>query len=243
MGGTPAKLGEFGWQAGLVRPGGTRTFCGGNLINNKYVLTAAHCTEGSSPSDIQVLLGDLNIGVTDNGERRFSLLRIINHPNYNVNVGVGGGWDYSLLELIGEVTFSDTISPVCLPQAGETYADAPAIASGYGRVGANQPQSNILLYVEVDVWSRARCDTAWRGLTDTMICAGGSPEGGKSVCNGDSGGPLVTENSDTGSFELIGVVSFGSPCAKPNVPDVYARVTEVLPWIAANTANAESCDP
>lgn len=65
-----------------------------------------------------------------------------------------------------------------------------------------------------------------------MICAG-YDEGGKDSCQGDSGGPLTFENN--GEPELIGVVSFGNGCAKPNYSGVYARVTSVRAWIRSNT--------
>jgi len=240
VGGTDATAGEFPWQAGLVSPGGTRTFCGGSVINNRYVLTAAHCTEGSSASQIQVMLGDLRIGASDAGEQRYSVQQIINHPQYTS--ATGSGWDFSLLKLDREITFSSTISPVCLPTAGQTYAGATAIASGYGRVGATQPQATTLQHVQVPVWSQSNCADRWgTTLKSSMICAGGYSEGGRSVCMGDSGGPLVTDVS--GRFRLIGVVSFGRPCAVANWPDVYGRVTEALSWIASNTADATTCTP
>ena len=240
VGGTNARAGEFPWQVGLVPRGGTRTFCGGSVINNRYVLTAAHCTAGSSPSRIQVMLGDLRIGVSDAGERRYSVQRIIQHPQY-VSPPWSRGWDFALLRLSSEITFSNTISPVCLPTAGQTYAGATAIASGYGRVGATRPQATTLQHVRLPVWSQSSCTRRWSFLTSSMICAGGYASGGRSVCMGDSGGPLVTQVS--GSFRLIGVVSFGRPCAVAGWPDVYGRVTAALSWISSNTADAATCRP
>ncbi|XP_043208111.1 trypsin-1-like [Amphibalanus amphitrite] len=240
VGGADATAGQFPWQAGLVSTGSTRSWCGGSVINNRYVLTAAHCTENSSPSQIQVMLGDLRIGTSDSGEQRFSVQQIIQHPQYTS--ASGSGWDFSLLKLDREISFSNTISPVCLPTAGQTYADVTAIASGYGRVGATEPQATHLQHVTVPVWSQSRCQGTWGStIKSSMICAGGYPEGGRSVCMGDSGGPLVTEVS--GRFRLIGVVSFGRPCAVANWPDVYGRVTEALSWIATNTADANTCTP
>ena len=240
VGGTEAAIGAFPWQAGLVQPRGTRTFCGGSVINNRYVLTAAHCTEGdfSQPGSFQVLLGDHQIGAADAGEQRYSVEEIIDHPQYTD--ASGSGWDFSLLKLDREITFSSTISPVCLAEAGETYAGATATASGFGRLGATQPQATSLQQIDLPVWSENDCKQRWGStVKSNMICAGGKSTGGEGVCMGDSGGPLVTDVS--GSFRLIGVVSFGQPCAIANSPDVFARVSEALPWIAENTADAQYC--
>ena len=241
VGGSDATAGQFPWQAGLVLRGGTRTFCGGSVINKRYVLTAAHCLENfSAASQIQVTLGDLNIGPTDAGEQRYFVQQIIQHPQYS---SVGTGWDFSLLKLDREITFSNTIIPVCLPTAGQTYAGATAIASGYGQVGTDLDQATTLQHVEVPVWSQSSCATKWSPwLTSSMICAGGYPEGGRGICQGDSGGPLVTNVS--GRFRLIGVTSFTSDgCALTGLPEVYARVTEALTWISSNTADVATCTP
>ncbi|XP_037082340.1 chymotrypsin-2-like [Pollicipes pollicipes] len=236
VGGTETGVNEYPWQAGLAPPGGTRTFCGGSVINNRYVLTAAHCTEEKTASQIQVLLGDHRIGVPD-GESRYSVVQILDHPQY-VNVTIG--FDFSLLRLDRNIVFDSRVAPVCLPQAGQTYAGVSAVATGFGRTGVNMPQANTLLEVELSVWTQANCKRVWnQHLKDSMICAGGVSSGGKGVCEGDSGGPLVTSVSDR--YALIGIVSFGFPCARPNVPDVFARVTSVLSWIQENTADAALC--
>ena len=238
VGGLDAKEGHWPWQAGLVNPGSNRTFCGGSVINDRYVLTAAHCTANKTADDIQVLLGDQRINITDSGEQRFSVTKITDHPDYS---GAVGGWDVSLLRLDRRITFSDTISPVCLAEAGQTYAGVTAIASGYGRVGATSPQADVTQYVELPVWKQDTCRTKWNFLKDSMLCAGGSDAGGTSVCMGDSGGPLVTQVND--HFRLIGTVSFGNPCAIAGWPDVFARVSETVSWIHDNTEDAQYCEP
>ena len=242
VGGTDAVDAQFPWQAGLVPPGDTRTFCGGSVINSRYVLTVAHCTEYKSPSQVQVMLGDLRIGVADVGEQRFSVQQIIQHPKYAYPPWSDGCWDFALLRLSREITFSNTISPVCLPTAGQTYAGATAIASGYGRVGAYQPQATTLQHVQLPVWTQSDCISKFpKYISSSVICAGGYAQGGKAICMGDSGGALVTEVS--GVFHLIGVPSFVLPCARPGNPDMFARVTEALSWIASNTADVAACRP
>ena len=242
VGGTDAGDVEFPWQAGLVPPGDTRTFCGGSVINTRYILTAAHCTESKSPSQVQVMLGDLRIGVFDAGEQRFSVQQIIQHPKYAFPPWSDGCWDFTLLRLSKEITFSNTISSVCLPTAGQTYAGATAIASGYGRLGAYKPQATTLQHVQLPVWTQSDCIRKFPSyISSSVICAGGYAQGGKAICMGDSGGALVTEVS--GVFHLIGVPSFVLPCARPGNPDMFARVTEALSWIASNTADVATCRP
>ena len=90
----------------------------------------------------------------------------------------------------------------------------------------------MLQYVQVPAISNAACNNAYGGLIkQSMICAGYPGEGGKDSCQGDSGGPFVCNND--GKAVIVGVVSWGSGCAKPDIPGVYARTTHVLPWIKA----------
>jgi len=232
VGGVETEVNEYPWQAGLVSPGGTRTFCGGSLINDRYVVTAAHCTAGRTAPQFEVLLGDHRISVAD-GETRHTVAEIKDHPRYT---GYQNGFDISLLRLATPVTYNTKIAPACLPTAGQTYAGAQAITTGWGRVGAGQPQATELLEVQLEVRTEAYCSTKWGFVKSSMICAGGTSSGGTSICNGDSGGPLVTLENNR--YTLIGVVSFGRPCAFPKYPDVFCRVTEALAWIQSNTADA-----
>merc|ERR1711955_91325 len=71
-------------------------------------------------------------------------------------------------------------------------------------------------------------------ITDNMICAA---DAGKDSCQGDSGGPLVAQEND--KYTLIGGVSWGYGCAMPQYPGVYARVTEKMDWILANTSGTQ----
>lgn len=67
-----------------------------------------------------------------------------------------------------------------------------------------------------------------------MICAG-YPEGGKDACKADSGGPLVCIEPKSGVKKLVGVVSFGKGCARPDFFGVYARVSYSRSWIKQKT--------
>ena len=91
----------------------------------------------------------------------------------------------------------------------------------------------MLQWVEVPTISNAECASSYDVITSSMICAG-HPEGGKDSCQGDSGGALICELD--GQAILAGIVSFGTGCAEPEYPGVYARTTAVLSWIKSNMA-------
>ncbi|XP_037084951.1 trypsin-1-like [Pollicipes pollicipes] len=237
VGGVQTEVNEYPWQAGLVSPGGTRTYCGGTVINNRYVLTAAHCTSGDSASQVQVLLREHRIGASD-GELRFSVSRIIQHPNYRSPSR--SGYDFSLLRLTQTINFAslnNRVAPACLPSSG-AFVNVDAVVSGWGTTSSGGSQATALREVTVRTQSNNQCRQAYSTINDSMLCAGVSG-GGKDSCQGDSGGPLVTPVG--GRYNLIGVVSWGRGCALANYPGVYARVTSVTSWIQQNTADASLC--
>merc|ERR1711976_801628 len=223
VGGVETEVNEYPWQVALVSSRGSHPFCGGTLISDRHVMTAAHCTAGSTASSIAVLVGEHRI---DDGQfTRIGLSAINDHPNYNDR---SLNNDYSILTLAEPVTFSDKVRPACLPSnAAEEYIGRTATVSGWGTLtsGGNQPA--VLNEVDVTVQSNDQCKQAYgSGITNHMICAA---DAGKDSCQGDSGGPLVTKENDR--YTLIGVVSWGYGCADSRYPGVYARVTTRMDWI------------
>jgi trypsin len=173
-------------------------FCGGSLVREDWVITAAHCVEGSSPSSVDVKIGLHNVNNTTGSETR-SVDQIIVHPQYS-------GWsldnDYALLHLSSPSSFE----PIQLV-TDDSHDEEPVMSTtmGWGATSSGGGSSNVLL--EVDVPIDDSCGNIGNETTNNMICAGDS-NGGEDSCQGDSGGPLIMTN-DEGEYELIGIVSWG----------------------------------
>merc|ERR1712198_135262 len=235
VGGVATEEHEYPWQVGLSS-GGNVPFCGGSLISNKHVLTAAHCTQSSG--DMYVLLGKHKTYQAQG--LKVKVCNVRDHPDYDSSTT---NYDYSVLTLCDEVKFNDEISPVCMPTTqgrGSQYENKDSIVSGWGTLTGGGSRHNQLMEVAVKTMSNAKCcgDYAYccSDITNNMICA---TNPGKDSCQGDSGGPLITKESN-GRYTLIGVVSWGYGCAQANAPGVYARVTDQLNWIkqGVNTCSA-----
>ncbi|MFK8048395.1 MAG: trypsin-like serine protease [Halioglobus sp.] len=233
IGGSPASISNYPWMTALTDPRDDSQFCGGSLIRAEWVITAAHCVEGSNPSEVNVFIGGADLNDRSAGETR-SITQIHIHPDYVDD------FDVALLKLASPSTRQT------IPQASRVLDDSlpdntPLLVTGWGLTSdpdANEDAegSEELLEVEVPLRNRAQCVEAYQSLdqteiTDNMICAGSEVEP-KDSCNGDSGGPLMVRNSEN-QLELLGVVSFGSSngCASTTHPGVYSRVSRFEGWI------------
>ncbi|XP_053666898.1 trypsin-1-like [Anopheles marshallii] len=200
--------------------------CGGSVLSNKWVLTAAHCTVGTATSSLAVRSGSSRHA---SGGIVVRVQRVIDHPNY-----VDGTFDYdfSLLELRGRLTFSGVVQPVALPEQDEPVKDGTMTTiSGWGNTQSAAESNAVLRAANVPTINQSTCNKNYErfgGITSRMLCAG-YQQGGKDSCQGDSGGPLVANG------KLIGVVSFGYGCARVGYPGVYSRVAIVRSWIRENS--------
>jgi transmembrane serine protease 11D len=234
VGGKRVDIDKNPWQVALVRglvAEPTRSqFCGGSLVANNWVLSAAHCVRNSivreEPARINVVAGTGQYFI---GGERLQVAAIQVHPQNNPSTQ---DFDYALLRLTRPATIGATVKSIDPAGANTQVADGSKVrVTGWGATTEGGPGSLELLGVEIPVVSNSVCNEAYNGdITTSMMCAG-EDEGGKDSCQGDSGGPL-TIPADRPTT-LIGVVSWGEGCARSGKYGIYARVPVAAQWIAS----------
>uniref|UniRef100_A0A6M2E1M4 trypsin n=1 Tax=Xenopsylla cheopis TaxID=163159 RepID=A0A6M2E1M4_XENCH len=212
VGGQSTSIQQHPYQVALLYENDYHN-CGGSLISEKWVLTAAHCI---SSIKYFVRVGstlETEGGVVHKAKNQYA------HEKFNYTTV---DYDYGLIELETPVQLSDSVKIVKLPEAGfELDAGTLLNVTGWGSRRSSTLQLVTVPFVEDDVCKESHPD---RLISNQMFCAG-SMAGGHGPCNGDSGGPVVSNGVQ------YGIVSWSYGCAQPFYPAVYAKVSAARDWI------------
>ncbi|KAL9927295.1 trypsin-like [Glossina fuscipes fuscipes] len=212
------------YQVSLQQVGNGRRFCGGSIISENIVVTAAHCLQGVKPSELQVRLGSTYY---NEGGLLVGVKALKYHEKFDPKLVI---YDIAIAKLDKSIKESSTVRYIELtkkvPKTGTS-----AVVSGWGtKCFMACDLSPVLMEVEVTFLERKDCASPTylygEKIKETMVC-GYAKE--KDSCQGDSGGPFVAEG------KLVGVVSWGQGCALDGYPGVYADVAALRDWVLDNS--------
>uniref|UniRef100_A0A673LIE1 Coagulation factor IX-like n=1 Tax=Sinocyclocheilus rhinocerous TaxID=307959 RepID=A0A673LIE1_9TELE len=232
VGGNPALPGEIPWQVALVARSTQQVFCGGSILNQLWVITAAHCLVGTQNGSFYIRVGEHDVSKTEGTEQNLNITRFISHPRYDSKVSLYNH-DIALLRLRNPIRFTLTVLPICLgPMLFSNsllQSGSLATVSGWGRLRFQGRSAVNLQKVELPYVDRTVCkESSSDPVTYFMFCAGYS-DSPKDACQGDSGGPHAMRYHNT--WFLTGIVSWGEECAKKGKYGVYTQVGNYYRWI------------
>jgi secreted trypsin-like serine protease len=239
VGGFEAQENEWPWQVALFID--NAWFCGGALISENYVMTAAHCADGASYFDI--MAGAHNVRASSEPHRvEITSYNGWTHPQWNSNTLAN---DIALIELPSPIAFNDYIRPSCMPMAGDTAdVNEMVTCTGWGKPSDSAGGISPVLRMVEDrpIISNRECNDIYGIVGDGVVCI--DTTGGKGTCNGDSGGPLNMKYNVKGAgdkWKQVGVVSFGASAGcEVGYPAGFTRTESYLDWVCSET-NGVGC--
>uniref|UniRef100_A0A452RCE1 Transmembrane serine protease 12 n=1 Tax=Ursus americanus TaxID=9643 RepID=A0A452RCE1_URSAM len=241
IGGTTAQTGAWPWVVSLQIQSGKilAHICGGSLVKNKWVLTAAHCTKDTRyVFRTQLLFYSLG-GYFES--KKIKVKAIIIHPDFNLETYVN---DIALFHLRKAVKYNDYIQPICLPFDVFQKLDqnTKCFISGWGRTEEGGNVTDVLQEAKVHYISRKMCDSEQsygNMIPNTSFCAG-DEDGIFDTCRGDSGGPLMCYLPEHKRFFVMGITSYGYGCGRKNFPGVYCGPSFYQQWLTDHLYRASN---
>ncbi|VFV44791.1 prostasin prepro [Lynx pardinus] len=232
-GGVSADIIDFPWQVRILYQG--RHLCGGSILSEWWILTAAHCfinrNKAQIKSGLEIIHGERNIDTKN--LTRMKVDKSIIHPYFD-------SWfldnDIALLLLKSPFKLGVKEVPICLSEVNDIQKWRNCWVTGWGITIPMQDMTSRLQKVNIKLVKWETCSHKVPILTRNMLCAG-SPQGGKDACQGDSGSPLVCQkNNHQSIWYQLGIVSWGVGCGRKKLPGVYTKVSNYLSWIDTETA-------
>ncbi|GLS91623.1 hypothetical protein GCM10007916_26920 [Psychromonas marina] len=235
VGGSDSVEGDWPW---MVNVSAGRSQCGGTLIDARTVMTAAHCIY-SNGIEISAARISVNVGAYNllESSETIDITQTYIHHSYDPTNSASSN-DIALLRLITPVSNVSLLETADITTTSEAVSSqSDVIILGWGSTVGYAPDEqvtpiypDILQEVALPLQTDAECRQNTGSSYDaaTMVCAG-DQNGGEDSCQGDSGGPLILNNG--GSWQQIGIVSWGSGCASAGHPGVYTRTAVYEEWI------------
>ncbi|XP_049881025.1 vitellin-degrading protease-like isoform X2 [Pectinophora gossypiella] len=220
VGGYDIDISQAPYQISLEFKNGH--ICGGTIVSKDFIVTARHCVKKFKQEELRIRVGS---SIRNEGGELHQISKIAWHD--------GSGSDVAVLKLTKPLKFNENVSAIpMINKDVEIPEGEQTNVTGWGRLKEYGKMATKLQMVQVPIVSQEQCQKGYvnKTIKISMLCAGYS-EGGKDACQGDSGGPLVYDG------KLAGIVSWGIGCARPELPGVYANVSNLRPWIDEAIAN------
>ncbi|CAF1198807.1 unnamed protein product [Rotaria sp. Silwood1] len=230
VGGRQALAHSYPWQVLLNN---RDQFCGASVLNTRWLITAAHCVNGTHPRSLLAEFGVHDRYRIEPSRTSRTIKQIIVHPSYS---GKSNRWmnDIALLQLSEPLVFNSFIRPICLSSTNDSVKHGErTIVTGWGSTRGTG-SFRYLREVEVLIQSNDQCGLKalrW----ETNICAGLCKNSTCDACQGDSGGPMILLRN--GRWYLVGLISWGFSCAGLGV---YTKISYYSEWIVQTINNSNT---